>query len=96
MKTIGFLGWAIMALMVCGCARAEKVYTPEGRAGYNIDCSGNLLDWRYCHTKARDICGARGYKVIVSNQHNDTDVQPNRLGLYEGDKTKRYIIIECR
>lgn len=64
----------IMALVsitsLQGCATASQTYLPDGRMGFNLNCSGSMLNWGVCQEKAGEICGARGYDVISHQGEN--------------------------
>lgn len=40
---------------LAGCATASQAYTPDGRQGYVIDCSGTALNWGRCYEEAGDL-----------------------------------------
>ncbi|MGB5426119.1 MAG: hypothetical protein WBN95_04955, partial [Gammaproteobacteria bacterium] len=40
------------------------VYTADGTRGYNINCSGSMLNWDSCYERAAEQCSASGYEVL--------------------------------
>jgi hypothetical protein len=58
---IGLVFVAVAGL--AGCATSVDAYTtPDGRAGFVVDCSGNgMVD---CHAKAREACNGGNYEVV--------------------------------
>ena len=63
----------ISILLLAGCATtrvtSNAIYLPDGKQGYNIDCSyyyGELADpnWGDCYTEASNVCGDKGYTII--------------------------------
>ena len=53
----------VVVVGAAGCATTVGAYTtPDGRAGFAVDCSGNgMTD---CHAKAREACGGGNYEVM--------------------------------
>jgi len=37
---------------LAGCATARQTYTPDGKVGHSINCSGSALNWGMCYEKA--------------------------------------------
>lgn len=93
MKTIVLL---CAAALLAGCATAKKTYTPDGRQGYAVACSGEMLNWGDCYHKAGDICGARGYNIEAKSGDQGGAVSANQYGLYGGSVTTRSMIIACK
>lgn len=58
------------ASLLAGCASSSQTYTPDGRVGYSLNCSGNVRTWGACEQKAGDICGARGYEILSKTSDN--------------------------
>lgn len=58
----------ILFIFLSGCTivEEEKIYTKD-KTGFNIDCSGSLDSWQFCHNKAKDLCPT-GYEVLSSNE----------------------------
>ena len=55
----------LLLLTLAGCVSTQAVYTPDGRQGHTIDCSAYRHSWADCLAKASDLCGARGYDVLL-------------------------------
>lgn len=55
----------LLLLTLAGCVSTKAVYTPDGRQGHTIDCSAYRHSWADCLAKASDLCGARGYDVLM-------------------------------
>jgi hypothetical protein len=64
------------------------MYTPDGKEGYNITCSGSSMNWGMCYEKAGDICGPKGYEVLQKNS--------DEAYVYGGSLISRNIIIKCK
>jgi len=86
----------IIVLLLFGCATASKIYTPDGKVGYNITCSGSALNWGMCYEKAGDICGSKGYEVLSKSGDKGTILSGNQFGLYGGSVINRSMIIQCK
>jgi len=86
----------LIALFVSGCATASKTYLPSGEEGYNITCSGTALTWGNCYEKAGELCGSRGYDVIVRSDDKGAAVVANQYGLYGGSTIQRNMLIKCK
>ncbi|WP_454837814.1 hypothetical protein [Pseudomonas mohnii] len=46
-----------VAISLSGCAMASKIYTSDGREGFNIDCSGSALSWGSATKKLASYVG---------------------------------------
>lgn len=53
-----------------GCATATQTYLPDGRMGFNLNCSGTAGNWGMCQEKAGEICGSKGYDIISHQGEN--------------------------
>lgn len=56
-----------LCALLAGCATATPIFTPDGRKGFAIDCSGGGLTWAECMQKAGEICGSAGYDTFTQN-----------------------------
>lgn len=56
----------IITISGCTTVEEEKFYT-KNQMGYNINCSGALDSWAFCHKEARNYCPS-GYEKISSNE----------------------------
>jgi hypothetical protein len=82
---------AVAAALV-GCATASKTYTPDGRQGYVIDCSGQALNWGKCYEKAGDLCGSTGYDILSQTGDQGATV----AGIYGASVITRSLVIACK
>ena len=64
-------------LSVSGCAVTKKVYGPDGKPAYTINCSGTAMSWNLCLKKASDLCGAAGYRVLERSGEKGVMSIPN-------------------
>lgn len=87
---------AVSGFALSGCATATKMYTPDGRVGYTIECSGAANSWGKCYEKAGQTCGARGYDIISRTGDKGSMVSGNQYGLYGGSVITRDLIIACK
>lgn len=85
-----------VAIALGGCAMASKTYTPDGREGFSIDCSGSALSWGKCYEKAGDLCGSRGYDVLEKSGDQGDTLAANQFGLYGGSVITRSMVIACK
>ncbi len=65
MKIYLLLITAIAGLI--GCATVSETFAPDGRKAYALNCSGQAVGWDKCYSAAGEICGAKGYDVLVIN-----------------------------
>ena len=73
----------LAASFVASCApTAKKIITPNGNAGYVVECSGNQYSWADCYKKAYESCKGK-YRIIDKNESS------------RGLKTIRSMAIEC-
>ena len=77
------------------CATSKVIYTPEGKKGYNITCSGSALNWGMCYEKAGEMCGSEGYTIIEKSDDKGEIVSANQFGLYGGSVINRNMLIVC-
>jgi hypothetical protein len=77
---------------LAGCAMASKTYTPDGRQGYMIDCSGTALTWGKCYEKAGDLCGSTGYEILTQTGDQGATV----AGIYGASVITRSLVIACK
>lgn len=77
-----------------GCATASKTYMPDGQEGYNITCSGSMLNWGMCYEKAGKLCGSKGYEIIEKSGDQGSMVSGNQFGLYGGSIINRNMLIK--
>jgi hypothetical protein len=94
MRTVAI--YLSIVVCLCGCATASKTYTPDGKEGYSITCSGSALNWGMCYEKAGDICGAKGYEVLAKSGDQGAMFSGNQFGLYGGSVINRNMIIKCK
>lgn len=76
----------IVALVLFGCASANKFYTQEGKEVYRIDCSGKHLSWDTCYETAGQTCTSKGYEFVGDKREESGGV----LG------TRRSMTIRCK
>lgn len=84
------------AAVLVGCASANETYTPEGRAGHVVNCSGAGLNWGMCQTKAGEICGAKGYNILNRSSDQGQVAGGGAGGLFSFPDTSRTMLIECK
>jgi len=82
---------AVVSALV-GCATASQTYTPDGRQGYVIDCSGQALTWGKCYEKAGDLCGSTGYEIL--SQTGDQGISV--AGVFGASVITRSFVIACK
>lgn len=91
----------ISLLLIAGCTSAQQVYTPDGRQGLAIRCSGTLNSWGSCLKAAGDRCGERGYDLLMRNaetgQYGAINYTPG-VGLNGGMGTTqgREMLVACK
>lgn len=83
-------------LILSGCAMSSKTYTPDGREGYSIDCSGTALSWGKCLEKAGALCGARGYEVLERSGDAGGMTSAGQYGLFSSSVLTRTMLITCK
>ena len=83
-------------LGLSACATSSEVYTSDGKPGYSIACSGDMLNWGKCYEKAGEICGTKGYEVLEKSGDQGMVVSGNQYGVYGGSVTNRSMIIQCK
>jgi hypothetical protein len=89
--TRGLFMIAVVVALV-GCATASKTYTPDGRQGYVIDCSGQALTWGKCYEKAGDLCGSAGYDILSQVADQGATV----AGIYGASVITRSLVVACK
>lgn len=81
---------------LAACATASQTYTPDGRPGYTIECSGQALNWGMCYQKAGELCGSKGYDILAQTGDQGATVAANQFGLYGGSVITRSMVIACK
>lgn len=84
------------ALALSACATAKETYMPDGRLGYNINCSGQALSWGECYQKAGEICGGKGYDILAQTGDQGSTMAANQFGLYGGAVITRSLVVACK
>jgi hypothetical protein len=69
---------------LASCASATKTYAPDGREAYSLNCSGTARNWGMCHTKAGELCGSKGYDVLVQNGEQGQMIDGSSSGSVSG------------
>jgi len=57
----------ISIIILSACASSSSTYAPDGREAFSLNCSGTMRDWGMCHEKAGELCGTKGYDILVQN-----------------------------
>ena len=81
---------------LAGCATARQTYTPDGKVGHSINCSGSALSWGQCYEKAGEICGAKGYTVVGGGSDQGQVTSGTQFGLFSKSTNSRSMVIECK
>ena len=63
-EMIRFVVFAIVLLIMGGCATSREVYFADGSNGHFINCQGAFQGFSSCLVTAGDICETRGYLVV--------------------------------
>lgn len=82
----------VVGVVLAGCATAKETYTPDGRQGYSIQCSGLVLSWANCYEKAGAICVARGYDIISRSDERGAIATTT----YAGTTVTRTMLVACK
>jgi hypothetical protein len=81
MPHVGSVLIGTVMLVLAGCLPSAPLHTPDGRYGYSIDCSTEVLSWARCFDKAGQLCGAAGFTIV-----NQPDCA----------STRRTLVIACK
>ena len=84
------------ALILSGCATSSQTYTPDGRIGYSLNCSGLALNWGMCLEKAGNICGTKGYEIISASGDRGAIVNINDTNAFGGTTINRSMLVACK
>lgn len=49
---------------IAGCATVKETYSPDGRKGFTLNCSGTARGWDKCYAAAGDLCKEAGYDIL--------------------------------
>ncbi len=69
---------------------------PDGRRGYNVDCSGQGISWGDCYQKAGEVCGNRGYDILLQTGDQGSTMSANQFGAYGGAVITRSLVAACK
>jgi hypothetical protein len=86
---------AVVSALV-GCATASQTYTPDGRQGYVVDCSGTALTWGKCYEKAGDLCGSTGYDILAQTGDQGGMMSGSQYGIAGVSVMTRNLVIACK
>lgn len=78
--------------LITACATSSKLTLPNGKQGYNIDCSGLYTGINACYEKAGSVC-PDGYNIIANTKDKGINVDPF-IGL--SSHNKKGMLIECK
>jgi hypothetical protein len=81
-----------------GCIRVTDtpIFTPSGKQGFTIDCSGQFSTWSKCYEKAGELCGATGYNIIEKTGDQASSVSGTEYGVYGSQSATRTLVIACK
>ena len=92
-----YLGILCIAATLLSCAHSSDTYTPDGRKGYMVDCSGSALNWGMCYSKAGELCGTRGYDTLEKDGEKDGEmVSASSAGVFGVPINSRSMMIVCK
>ena len=64
--------WAVLLVVLSGCATSREIDTAEGKRAYSIECHA-LFDFSFdCFEKAQELCGVRGFDVLKGSGEPST------------------------
>lgn len=87
----------VAAAAALGCASSTQTYTPDGREGYSLNCSGTARTWGMCEQKAGEICGSRGYNILSTSGDQGVIATASSGGNFFATSTiSRTMLIVCR
>lgn len=85
-----------LIILIAGCTSVKETYTPTGKQGFTIKCSGKLNSWASCMEKAGDTCGELGYTIIERNGETGQHISASN-GIISGGSTRsRTMLISCK
>jgi hypothetical protein len=87
---------SLLIIFMTACATSRETFTPDGRIGHSINCSGSVLHWGKCFEKAGEICGEKGYEVIARSGDQGSMIAANQFGLYGESVTTRSLVVQCK
>lgn len=79
----------LIVAFVAGCATVTEMYTPDGRVGLSLNCSGTARSWDMCYSAAGDACGESGYDILDR-------VDTFRVDPYGQTVPQRSMMIACK
>jgi hypothetical protein len=85
---------------LAGCVTAmpsvTQTYTPDGRQGYVVNCSGQAMNWGECYQKAGELCGISGYDVLTHAGDQRNQVIGTPYGVGSDTIITRSLVIACK
>ena len=79
----------VIVVLSAGCATVTETYTPDGRLGLTLNCSGTARSWGMCYAAAGEACGDSGYDVLDR-------VDSFRIDAYGQTVPQRSMLIACK
>ncbi|HEU4344750.1 MAG TPA: hypothetical protein VFU31_24610 [Candidatus Binatia bacterium] len=86
--------WVVFLLGAC--ATSSQTYTPDGKVGHSIACSGTALSWGHCYEKAGQICGPKGYRVVAGGADQGALAAGTQQAFFAGSTISRSMVIQCK
>ncbi len=85
-----------LLFLLCACASATETYTPDGKKGYSLTCSGTARSWGMCYEKAGELCGTKGYNVLEKSGEQGAFANVNGGGAFATTTNTRTMLISCK
>lgn len=93
----GVLIIAVIAIALSACAAVStKTYAPDGGEAYSLKCGGLVRSWSSCLEKAGEICGSRGYEVILSAGDQSSGLVASPSLAVAGGRIERGMLVRCK
>ena len=83
-------------LIASACATSRQAYTPDGKKGYTIDCSGSALNWGMCYEEAGRLCKEKGYDVLAKEGDRNSTVAGSSQFFGGGTFNSRSMLVVCK
>jgi hypothetical protein len=99
---------AAAAGLIVGCVSTSQTHMADGQKAHIINCTpgwtGGIVgavasaqtSWGTCYEKAGEICGARGYNVLLKSDEPGFAAHVGQYGGHATTTNQRTLIVRCK
>jgi hypothetical protein len=85
-----------LLLTLSACTSTTPMTLPDGRKGFLVACTEEVLSWEDCFERAGEICRGQPYDVFVRPGKEGALVAAEPQHLHDIPASNRRMVIACR